>query len=124
MKRLAFSQDGVCRIKLDGLPQQTEIEELIEEYVTKVELLPYRLRFILINISEMTHMGVRSRQVFSELLTQASKHYGGDVELLIAGGSLNLQRFIELFCKGIGFLEHSHFFKTTDEAESWLESKL
>lgn len=124
MKQLEFSQNGVCRIKLEGFPQPSEIEKLIEEYVIQVELLPYELRFMLIDISNMTHMGVRSRQVFSELLIQASKHYGGQVELLVAGGSLNLQRFIELFCKGIGFLERSHFFKSLKETEDWLAEKL
>jgi len=123
MKNLAFSQDGVCTMHLEGVTQPREIEDLIEEYVTSVELLPYHLRLILIDISELVHMGVRSRQVFSELLTQASKHYGGKVELVIAGGSLNLRRFIQLFCKGIGLRERSHFFEHLKEAQAWITKR-
>lgn len=120
MKHLSFSQDGVCRICLSGLPEPFEVEHVIEEYVSGVELLPHRLWIILIDISDLTHMGIRSRQVFSELITQASKHYGGKIELVIAGGTPNLQRFIELFCKGIGFRDQSQFFKNLQEAEDWI----
>lgn len=120
MKNLDFSASGVCRITLNGLPDQTELEELIEEYVTKVEVLPYQLRAILIDISELIHMGIRSRQVFSELLTQASRHYGGQVEVIIGGGSINLVRFLKLFMKNIGFKEKSHFFEDIHEAEDWI----
>lgn len=120
MKNLEFSSSGVCRITLDGLPDQTELEDVIEEYVTKVEILPYRLRAILIDISELIHMGIRSRRVFSELLTQASKHYGGQVEVVIGGGSINLVRFLKLFMKNIGFKEKSHFFEDIHEAEEWI----
>jgi hypothetical protein len=120
MKSLEFSTEGVCRIRLDGLPDHTELEELIEEYVTKVEILPYHLWVILIDISELVHMGIRSRQVFSELLIQASKHYGGQVEVVIGGGAINLVRFLKLFMKNIGFKEKSHFFEDIGEAESWI----
>lgn len=107
-------------MRLEGLPEPKEIEDLIEEYVTQVELLPYSLKIIYFDISNLTHMGARARQVFSELLTQASMHYGGKVQLVVAGGSLNLRRFIELFCKGIGFVDHSHFFETLKEADDWV----
>lgn len=40
MKRLDFNENGVCRIRLEGLPEPSEIEQLIEDYVTGVELLP------------------------------------------------------------------------------------
>jgi len=120
MKNLDLSASGVCRITLNGLTDQTELEELIEEYVTKVEVLPYQLRAILIDISELIHMGIRSRQVFSELLTQASRHYGGQVEVIIGGGSINLVRFLKLFMKNIGFKEKSHFFEDIHEAEDWI----
>ncbi|MEA3311568.1 MAG: hypothetical protein U9Q76_05055 [candidate division WOR-3 bacterium] len=123
MKNLSFSEDGVCTMHLEGVTQPREIEDLIEEYVTGVELLPHHLRVILIDISELVHMGVRSRQVFSELLIQASKHYGGRVELVIAGGSLNLRRFIQLFCKGIGFQERSRFFEHLKEAQAWIAKR-
>jgi len=123
MKNLSFSEDGVCTMHLEGVTQPREIENLIEEYVASVELLPYHLRVILIDISELIHMGARSRQVFSELLMQASKHYGGKVELVIACGSLNLRRFIQLFCKGIGFQERSHFFPTLKEAKDWIAKR-
>lgn len=124
MKRLDFNENGVCRIRLEGLPEPSEIEQLIEDYVTGVELLPYSLKIILFDISALTHMGARSRQVFSDLLIQASKHYGGNVQLIVGGGSLNLRRFIELFCKGIGFSEQSHFFQALDEAENWITNWL
>jgi len=120
VNHLDFSNNGLCTIVLKGLPSPKEIEGLIEKYVSKVELEAYPLRIMLIDISHMRHMGARSRQVFSELLTQASKHYGGNVKIIVAGGSVNLQRFIELFCKGIGFKEHSHFFRTLDEAREWI----
>jgi hypothetical protein len=123
MKNLSFSEDGVCTMHLEGVTQPREIENLIEEYVSGVELLPHHLRLILIDISELVHMGARSRQVFSELLIQASKHYGGRVELVIAGGSLNLRRFIQLFCKGIGLRERSHFFENLKEAQAWITKR-
>ncbi|MCK4231578.1 hypothetical protein KAX06_02200 [candidate division WOR-3 bacterium] len=123
MKNLSFSEDGVCTMHLEGVTQPREIENLIEEYVTGVEILPHHLRVILIDISELVHMGARSRQVFSELLMQASKHYGGKVELVIACGSLNLRRFIQLFCKGIGFQERSHFFEHLKEAQAWISKR-
>ncbi len=123
MKNLSFSEDGVCTMHLEGVTQPREIENLIEEYVTGVEILPHHLRVILIDISELIHMGARSRQVFSELLIQASKHYSGRVELVIAGGSLNLRRFIQLFCKGIGLRERSHFFKHLKEAQAWITKR-
>jgi hypothetical protein len=123
MKNLSFSEDGVCTMHLEGVTQPREIENLIEEYVSGVELLPHHLRLILIDISELIHMGARSRQVFSELLIQASKHYGGRVELVIAGGSLNLRRFIQLFCKGIGLRERSHFFEHLKEAQAWITKR-
>lgn len=124
MKKLSFSEDGVCAIHLEGVPQPAEIENLIEEYVTGVEILPHHLRIILIDISELEHMGALSRQAFSELLMQASKHYGGRIELIIAGGSLNLRRFIQLFCKGIGFQERSHFLPALKEAQAWIAKRL
>jgi hypothetical protein len=124
MKNLSFCEDGLCTMHLEGVTQPREIENLIEEYVSGVELLPHHLRVILIDISELVHMGARSRQVFSELLIQASKHYGGKVELVIAGGSLNLRRFIELFCKGIGLRERSHFFEHLKEAQTWIAKRL
>lgn len=120
MKKLEFSADGICRIKLTEVPQPAEIEELIEDYVLSVELLPHKLRLIAVDISEMVHMIALSRRVFSEFLTQASKHYQGKVELVIAGGSLNLRRFLKLFCKSIGFRERSHIFAELSEATSWI----
>ena len=123
MKNLAFSEDGVCRMRFTDVPPPEEIERLIEDYVTNVELLPYHLRVILIDISELKHMGALSRQAFSELLTQASKHYGDKVELVIVGGSLNLRRFIQLFCKGIGLRERSHFFEHLKEAQDWITKR-
>jgi len=122
LKRLIFYEHGICNIRLSGFPEPGEIEEIIEEYVTSVELLPYSLRVIFIDISGLVHMGARSRQVFSELLIQSSRHYGGNIELVIAGGSMNLRRFIHLFCKGIGFKERSHVFADLDEAQSWIET--
>lgn len=121
MKKLTFFDNGICNILLEGLPQAEEIEEMIEEYVMNVELFPHPLKLIFIDISQLIHIGVRSRQVFSELLIQASNHYGGKIELVVAGGSLNLRRFIQLFCKGIGFRERSHIFTTLEEAKSWID---
>ncbi|MBN2378387.1 hypothetical protein JXM67_01095 [candidate division WOR-3 bacterium] len=123
MKKLAFFENGICNICLEGLPEALEIENIIEEYVLNVELLPNPLKLIFIDISGLVHMGVRSRQVFSELLIQASRHYEGKIELIVAGGSLNLRRYIQLFCKGIGFRERSHIFATLEEAQTWIESR-
>ncbi|MBD3284864.1 hypothetical protein GF359_00775 [candidate division WOR-3 bacterium] len=124
MKKLAFFDNGICVMKLKGLPEPGQIENLIEEYVMKVELLPQPLKLIVIDISQMIHMGVRSRQVFSELLIQASRHYGGKIELVIAGGSLNLQRYIQLFCKSIGFKDRSHVLADMEEANLWIDDWL
>lgn len=124
MKPLTFTREGLCYISLAGLPRPDEIEGIVEEYVSGVELLPYPLKLIFIDISKLVHMEIRCRRIFSELLTQASRHYNGQVEMVVAGGSLNLRRFIQLFCKGIGFNERSHFFEDIDEAEVWTQTWL
>ncbi len=121
MKTLGFRADGVCMIDLSGVPPPEEIETLVEDYVTNVELLPYELRLIFIDISHLEHMTFVSRQMFSELLKQASKHYGGGVEFVIAGGSLNLRRFLALLCKSIGLAERSHIFEDLKGAGSWVQ---
>lgn len=121
MKNLDFSTDGICRIRLAGVPQPAEIEELIENYVINVELLPYRMRLIYIDISELVHMNFPARQVFSEFLMQASKHYDDKVNLVIVGGTLNLRRFLALFCKSIGLGQRSHIFEEQEEANRWVE---
>jgi|GEM_PF-3367554 len=124
MKKLTFFENGICILKLEGLPVHDELENLIEEYVMNVELLPQPLKLIFVDISELVHMGIRSRQVFSELLIQASRHYGGKIELVISGGSLNLRRYIQLFCKSIGFKDRSHVFGKLDEANQWVDEWL
>lgn len=121
MRRLTFSVEGVCRITLSGIPEPAEMEDLVEEYVANVEVKPHPMHLIFIDISKLVHMAARQRQIFSELITQASQHYGGHVELVIAGGSLNLRRFLELFCKSIGFRGCSHIFEDVAEAHSWIE---
>ncbi len=122
MKDLSFSKDGICRISFGGLPHPDEVVELVEEYVARVELLPYPLRVIFFDISRLIHMELRTRRIFSDFLIQASKHYEGKVELVVAGGSLNLRRFIQLFCRGIGFADRSHIFASLSEADFWLAS--
>ena len=124
MKELKFSQNGVCRILFSGVPEPEEIEELIEDYVTQVEFLPHRLQIIYLDISGLKHLGARSRQVFSELITQASTRYKDQIKMVVAGGSLSLRRFIELFCKGIGFYERSVFFESNQDAEHWISKYL
>jgi hypothetical protein len=124
MKNLEFGEDGVCRIFLAGLPESSEIEELIEDYVTKVELLPYPLRIIFLDISELVHMQVRPRQVFSELLTQASRQYAGKIQIVIAGGPPMIQKFTEILCKAIGFADKTHAFTTLEEGETWAREQL
>lgn len=120
MNPLSFSQDGICRITLTGLPLPTQIEELIEEYVTKVELLPHPLRVIFLDISQLVHMQAKTRQVFSELMVEASKHYAGQVQLVIAGGPAMIRKFTELFCRAIGFVDKTHCFSTLDEGVAWI----
>ena len=122
MHELVFQDKGICRIRLIDIPSPEEIEELIEEYVTRVELLPCELRVILIDISGLRHMTARARQVFSELLVQASAHYQNRVKLVVAGGSRDLRIFIKLFCKGIGMQERSLFFPSVDQAVTWLST--
>lgn len=124
LTKLTFAEDGICRITLQGLPKSAEIEYLIDKYVSNVEFLPYPLRLIFIDISELVHMEARSRQVFSELLIQASKHYDEKVKLLIAGGSLNLRRYLELFCKSIGLKERSRILPTLAEAHQWIGNQV
>ena len=124
MKKLEFSQDGVCRIELSGVPKRIEVEELVEQYVTTVEFMPYTLKMIFIDISDLVHMEARTRPVFSDFLSQASSHYGDRVDLVIAGGSINLRRYIKLFCKSIGMTERSHLFEGLEEAEAWVAHRL
>jgi hypothetical protein len=111
-------------MQLEGLPQPSEIEKLIESYITKVELLPYPLRVILLDISELVHMPVRTRQVFSDLLVEASRHYADKVEVVIAGGPPMIRKFTEILCKAIKFAEKTHSFPTLEEARSWIQGWL
>lgn len=121
---LHFGEDGVCRISMKGVPRPANIEGLIESYITQVELLPNPLRVISIDISGLEHMIAQTRRVFSELLTQASSHYEGKVQMVVAGGSLDLRRFIELLFKGIGASSRSHVFADTKQAKSWIHKYL
>lgn len=122
MKNLSFSDDGICRISFVGFPNPDEVVELVEEYVASVELLSKPLKLVFFDISRLVHMELRTRRIFSELLMQASKHYQGKVELVVAGGSLNLRRFIQLFCRGIGFADRSHIFPDLSEADYWVKN--
>ena len=121
MTDLTFTESGICRMQLEGLPQPSEIEELIESYVTKVELLPYPLKVILLDISQLVHMPVRTRQVFSDLLVEASRHYADKVEVVIAGGPPMIRKFTEILCKAIKFADKTHSFATLEEARSWIQ---
>jgi hypothetical protein len=86
-ERLVFGKTGVCRIKLDGMPTPSDIETLIEDYVSKVELFPHSLKVILLDISGLVHMQALTRQVFSEFLREASRHYADNVQVAIAAGT-------------------------------------
>lgn len=122
--QLAFNDKGVCTIILEGLPQPTEIEGLIEEYVTRVELLPYPLKVILLDISRLAHMQALTRQVFSEFLIQASNHYGDKVQLLIAGGPYMIRKYTEIFCKALKFGDRFHSLEKLEQAQSWLKDNI
>lgn len=121
-KRLTFSKDGICRICLEGLPKPFEIEALIEDYVANVEFFPYTLKVILLDISQLVHLAARSRQVFSELLVQASKHYGSEVQLVIAGGPPMIRKYTEIFCRALRFKKATLSFETLEQVISWLGS--
>ncbi len=119
--RLVFDADGICIITLQGLPQPAEIERLIEDYVAGVELHPWRLKMILLDISRLQHMQARTRQVFSELLIQASHHYDDGVYLAVAGGPCMIRRYTEFFCKALKFGDRFHSFDTLEQAFVWLK---
>lgn len=121
---LAFNADGLCAIKLTGLPRPSEIEKLIESYVVNVELLPYSLKIILLNISELVHLNAPSRRVFSGLLVEASHHYGGEVELVIAAGPPMIRKYTEIFCRALKFGDKIQSFDSIDNAMSWINKRL
>jgi hypothetical protein len=118
---LDFTEDGVCRIVLKGLPQPEELEELVGEYVSKVELLPYRLKVVLLDISELIHMKAQVRQIFSELLLQASRHYAEKVHVVIAGGPPMIRKYTEILCKALKFRNRTHSFDSLQAAKKWLK---
>lgn len=122
MKNLDFTEQGLCRIKLDGLPQPEQIHALIESYVTEVELLPHTLRMIFLDISRLVHMQASTRKVFSELLVQASRHYSGKILLVIAGGPPMIRKYIEILCKALGFKQRIHSFADLADAARWIEN--
>jgi len=116
---LTFSHTGICRITLEGLPKPREIEGLVESYVREVELLPYPLKVIFLDISKLVHMQVNTRKIFSELLIEAGKHYAGQVKVVIAGGPSMIRKFTEIMCKASKFGDNIHCFATFDEAKDW-----
>lgn len=124
MNELTFSRVGVCRILLEGLPEPFDIEKLIESYVREVELLPYPLKVILLDISELVHLQVRSRQVFSGLLIEASRKYAGEIQFVIAGGPPMIRKFAEIMCKASKFGDRTHSFAILEEAKAWIKDFL
>jgi hypothetical protein len=123
-ERLVYTDDGVCYIVLDGLPHPKQVESLIEDYVSMVELSPCELKVILLDISEMTHMQARTRQVFAELLAQASHHYGDRVKVVIAGGPSMIRKYTEILCRSLRFGNRTHSFDTLDQALAWVETEV
>jgi hypothetical protein len=122
--QLSFNESGLCTIKLVGLPKPPEIEKLIESYVVNVELLPYSLKVILLDISDLVHLTAHSRKVFSGLLVEASRHYGNDVDLFIAGGPPMIRKYIEIFCKALRFGDKIKSIDSIDEAMSLIAKRL
>ena len=120
-RSLAFSRNGICLIRLEGLPKPYEIEAIIEDYVAQVELLPYQLKVIILDISELVHLQAPSRKLFSELLVQASKRYGEKVQLLVAGGPTMIRKYTEIFCRALKFDKETICFETINEARQWLK---
>jgi len=119
--KLTFTENGICRIVLRGLPQTDELEELVGEYVSKVELLPYRLKVILLDISELIHMKAQVRQIFSDLLLQASRHYAEKVHVVIAGGPPMIRKYTEILCKALKFRNRTHSFDSLQAAKKWIK---
>ncbi|MBN2379337.1 hypothetical protein JXM67_05990 [candidate division WOR-3 bacterium] len=119
MIELTFSRTGICKISLEGLPKPSEIEGLIESYVREVELLPYPLRVILLDISKLVHMQVRSRKTFAELLIEASRHYSENLVVVIAGGPPMIRKFTEIMCKASKFADNIYSFSSLNEAKDW-----
>jgi len=120
-RSLVISKKGICLIHLEGLPKPFEIEAIIEDYVTKVELLPYPLQVIVLDISELVHLQAQSRKLFSELLVQASKRYGDEVQLIIAGGPPMIRKYTEIFCRALKFNKDTICFESTEQAKQWLK---
>lgn len=123
-EKLVFTNEGVCYIVLNGLPQPNEIESLIEDYVSVVELSPCELKVILLDISQMVHMQARSRMVFAELLAQASHHYGDKVEVVIAGGPFMIRKYTEILCRSLRFGDRTHSFDSLEQALAWVETEV
>lgn len=121
--RLVFGKNGVCRIKLDGMPAPSDIETLIEDYVSKVELLPHFLKVILLDISGLVHMPALTRQVFSEFLREASRHYADRVQVAIAAGPPMIRKYTEILCRALRFGDKTYCFETLEAAVAWLKEK-
>jgi hypothetical protein len=124
VKQLSFTEDGVCTICLTGFPTPYEIEGMVEEYVSGVELLPYELKIMFIDISGLEHMKAHSRLVFSELLAQASLRYQNKVIVVVGGGSHNIRQYISLLCKSLGFADRCMIFEDIIQARSWIADHL
>lgn len=121
--KLVFGKNGVCRVKLDGIPAPTDIETLIEDYVSKVELLPHYLKVILLDISGLVHMPALTRQVFSEFLREASHHYSDRVQVAIAAGPPMIRKYTEILCRALKFGDKTYCFETLQAAVAWLKEK-
>ncbi|MBD3285387.1 hypothetical protein GF359_03090 [candidate division WOR-3 bacterium] len=121
---LEFNNKGICHIHLRGLPKPAEIEKLIEDYVTEVELGPYPLKVILLDISELVHMQILSRRAFSEFLAQASNHYGDAVEVVIAAGPPMIRKYTEILCRALKFGQRTVSFDDIEAAEDWIRERM
>jgi len=121
--KLEFNKKGICHIYLRGLPRPAEIETLIEDYVSEVELGPYPLKVILLDISELTHMQALSRRAFSEFLAQASNHYGDAVQVVIAAGPPMIRKYTEILCRALKFGSRTSSFDRMADARNWIQER-